>query len=468
MTLACVLLVSSGTATAQRAYLLVDRTTGAAEATSSAAIAVDGYSVTSAAGLLNPETWNSLQDQGAEGWTEANPNANQLTELTLVNGGLQPGTNVALGMPFKPGEAALPSQEDLEFKVTIPNADPTVPGSILNGFVVYSGASPTPTITVNRESGAVELTNAGGFAVDGYSIGSASGLLDPSAVIEVPGFTSANPTATLVSGLNWEGAAEFPSTISLGNLFEPDGVVALADEDLTFQYSRPDQVGSFEGVVQYTGAVNDFVLQVNELTGAASIQHMSPNVGALDVTGYSILSSSGGLDQAAWQRLGGDFTEANPRADALAELNLSGSKMFSNGNSHDLGNIFVGSHRDLVFQYSTSDVDLAFGSVQYVLGGGGGPSCEEIAGSRIPGDLDGDGEVAFVDFLVLSEFFGAMNVGYEAGDIDCNGEVAFADFLQLAENFGKTAAAATSVPEPASASLLMLASLLCLSFRRRR
>ena len=120
MTLACVLLVSPETAIAQRAYLIVDRTTGAAEATSSAAIPVHGYSITSKSGLLNVEAWSSLQEQGGAGWTEANPNANQLTEFTFEPGGLQPGTNVALGAPFTVGAVTLPSEEDLRFQVTVP------------------------------------------------------------------------------------------------------------------------------------------------------------------------------------------------------------------------------------------------------------------------------------------------------------------------------------------------------------
>lgn len=85
----------------------------------------------------------------------------------------------------------------------------------------------------------------------------------------------------------------------------------------------------------------------------------------------------------------------------------------------------------------------------------------------IPGDLDGNGEVAFADFLVLAENFGAADAPYANGDIDCNGEIAFADFLILAENFGKTAGeAASSVPEPSSALMLLL-GVLCVVRRRR-
>ena len=353
MTLACMLLVSSGTAMAQRAYLIVDRTTGAAEATSSAAIPVHGYSITSTSGLLDVEAWSSLQEQGAAGWTEANPNANQLTEFTLEPGGLQPGTNVGLGALFTVGAATLPREEDLQFQVTVPASDPTVPGDVIDGVVVYTGPSSVPTITVNRESGNIELTNTGGFPVDAYSISSESGLLDPAGMAEVPGFRASNPTANLVTGLNFEGSASFPATVNLGNVFKADGVVGIENEDLTFAYTVPGNTEEFTGVVEYTGAVNDLVLQVNELTGAASIQHMSPNVGAVEITGYSILSDGGSLDSSAWNKIGGNFREANPGDSALAEINLTGGMMFANGTSHAMGNIFAGSSRDLVFEYST-------------------------------------------------------------------------------------------------------------------
>jgi len=85
----------------------------------------------------------------------------------------------------------------------------------------------------------------------------------------------------------------------------------------------------------------------------------------------------------------------------------------------------------------------------------------------IAGDLDEDGTVAFADFLVLSQNFGAAEATYAQGDIDCDGTVAFADFLTLSQNFGQTAAAASSVPEPSGAALLMI-GLVAFARRRRR
>ena len=75
-----------------------------------------------------------------------------------------------------------------------------------------------------------------------------------------------------------------------------------------------------------------------------------------------------------------------------------------------------------------------------------------------------------MDFLALANNFGSMNVGYEQGDIDCDGEVAFLDFLALANNFGQTLAGggAASVPEPTSLGSFLFAVLLLGIARRRK
>lgn len=89
--------------------------------------------------------------------------------------------------------------------------------------------------------------------------------------------------------------------------------------------------------------------------------------------------------------------------------------------------------------------------------------------NTVPGDLDGDGSVAFADFLLLSNNFGQADVSYAGGNIDLAGNVDFADFLALSDNFGASSAAA-AVPEPASHLLMFLAfaSLAMLRKNRRK
>ena len=77
--------------------------------------------------------------------------------------------------------------------------------------------------------------------------------------------------------------------------------------------------------------------------------------------------------------------------------------------------------------------------------------------NTLPGDLDGNGEVAFADFLQLSANFG--NAGnYAEGNVDLEGDIAFPDFLALSANFGKTPPAASSVPEPSAFALTLFSA----------
>jgi len=70
--------------------------------------------------------------------------------------------------------------------------------------------------------------------------------------------------------------------------------------------------------------------------------------------------------------------------------------------------------------------------------------------NTLPGDLDGNGEVDFADFLVLSVNYGQDFPSYRDGNIDLKGHVDFADFLVLSANFGKTPGDVAAVPEPHS------------------
>ncbi len=62
-------------------------------------------------------------------------------------------------------------------------------------------------------------------------------------------------------------------------------------------------------------------------------------------------------------------------------------------------------------------------------------------GGSLPGDIDGDGQVQFSDFVILAENFGTSVDPGTNGDIDGDGVVQFSDFVILSENFGRIAAA---------------------------
>lgn len=64
----------------------------------------------------------------------------------------------------------------------------------------------------------------------------------------------------------------------------------------------------------------------------------------------------------------------------------------------------------------------------------------EAPSSGLAEDINGNGEVDFADFLILSGNFGQNVEAGTLGDIDGNGTVEFADFLALSSAFGQTAA----------------------------
>lgn len=54
-------------------------------------------------------------------------------------------------------------------------------------------------------------------------------------------------------------------------------------------------------------------------------------------------------------------------------------------------------------------------------------------------DIDGNGEIAFADFLILSAHFGRQDASRDHGDLDEDGRVTLTDFLILSVNFGASA-----------------------------
>lgn len=85
----------------------------------------------------------------------------------------------------------------------------------------------------------------------------------------------------------------------------------------------------------------------------------------------------------------------------------------------------------------------------------------------LAGDLNGDGQVAFPDFLILSANFGADLPAYTDGNIDLADGVGFPDFLVLSANFGNSGVAA-AVPEPGTWSSCLLCAVAFTTCGRRR
>ena len=89
--------------------------------------------------------------------------------------------------------------------------------------------------------------------------------------------------------------------------------------------------------------------------------------------------------------------------------------------------------------------------------------------SRLNGDADFDGEVAFADFLIVSANFGQSDdqLRWSTGDFDSDGAVAFRDFLIVSRNFGQSSIL-VPVPEPTCSLLVAFGFCAVLSTRVRR
>ena len=121
---------------------------------------------------------------------------------------------------------------------------------------------------------------------------------------------------------------------------------------------------------------NALTLTANRRTGALSIGNVHGN--AIDIKGYSIGSASGKLSVGAWQSFddsgadGGAWEEANPTANALNELNLTGSHTFAGGSTTGFGSPYglseLGETDDLGFSYQTASGETIAGLVEYTGG----------------------------------------------------------------------------------------------------
>lgn len=340
----------------------------------------------------------------------------------------------------------------------------------------------TLDLVVDRRTGTASIRNVVGDAisVDNLTITSPSGQLNPD------GWTSFSDSGA--AGGGWaegdnsnqslsESRADGPTTIAVGSPIEIGSAVAspvnFAPEDIELSYSSEGV--TLPGVVTYEGIPYNLVLNVDPATGATEITNQATV--PIEFDGYAVVSASGALQPAdgAWSSLadsgvgGAGWEEANPSADAVAELNPTGTTTLAPSESLALGTLVdPAGAQDLSFSffYSGDTLGSRDGFVAYGFEATDPPACAPV--NSLNGDLDGNGEVAFADFLTLSANFGASDVGYAAGDVDCNGEVAFADFLTLSANFGQTIGGAHAVPEPSGLRLLAWTGLILICRLRRK
>lgn len=362
----------------------------------------------------------------------------------------------------------------------------------LDAGVIYSAAVNVPEgnidlvvtntleLLVNRRTGTSSIRNLVGepIALDNYAISSPAGLLDAadgawSSLADSGGAGGGWSEDEGTSQVLRESRAAGPVSIAVGepvDLGSPVVPMNFAPENIEFSYSSEGI--TLPGIVTYEGIPLNLVLSVDPDTGMTEITNQATV--PIEFDGYAVFSDSGVLRPAdgSWNSLsdsslgGAGWEEANPNANAVAELNPVSTTTLGPNESVSLGALVDPSGaQDLAFSYFLAGAtpDLRDGFVAY----GFEPAACQPANALL-GDLDGNGTVEFADFLVLADNFGLQTNSYADGDVDCNGTVAFADFLALADNFGKSlGATAAAVPEPAT-GLLIGAGCCVLASRRRR
>lgn len=373
---------------------------------------------------------------------------------------------------------ALPFGQVYEFQVVSDT------GSV-NGTTGQLAVEQKLVLNVDRNTGAVSIANGPAAAnMLIYSIGSTLGGLSPGAwnslqdqAISDWSESPANGSANQVSELKQTGTQNVTqgNDLQLGNLFvEPTAMeIGTELEDLTFEYftESGEQV---QGLVNYIGdkVYNNVVLSVDPATGEARFANESTI--SVNLVGYRITSDSGSLlsGNGDWlsldddDRAGGDWYEANPSANMIAELKPAGETGLGQGVGFGLGTPFdTTGTQDVTFQYLLQgEDDFRDGVVVY----------REIP-DAIAGDYNNDGLVNLADYTVWRDSLGASVANGTGADGDGDGMITAGDYGVWKNNFGMALGALTSpsgqvasVPEPTCVSLMLLGVTGAIAVRLRK
>ncbi len=351
---------------------------------------------------------------------------------------------------------------------------PSVDEKILRVAIVQSLAQSPLTLFVDRGTGELRIANHLGedtWSFDGYTISSQAGLLntDWNSLQDqtiAGGWLEANPSVNRLSELQESSFTELSvgSELVLANGYS--GAIAFGiDGDLEFSYTGPDG-NVIQGLVEYTGQVNNLVLQIDPSDGRARLVNQSQF--SVDIDGYTITSEANAL-LTSWNSLddqntgGGDWLESNPTTGRLSELKESGALTLAAGAVFDLGSLYN-------LGIGSSDSDVAFSFL--INDGAEGESIAtpgEVLFATIPaglpGDYNGDSVVNLADYtLWRNNLGGDASSAFAAGSRNPlnTGVIDADDYTFWKSNFGSTALSAiqapAAVPEPTTSCYLLLAA----------
>lgn len=330
-----------------------------------------------------------------------------------------------------------------------------------------------PVLSINRNTGAVAITNPGamGIDLDSYTIQSTNGALvqanwqslSTHPGVAGAGWSEANPTATRLSELRASGNSTLAAAGSwgLGNIFKQPAPAQFGQnlDDVVFQYNDPVTKATINGVVNYTGGsgINNLVLFADPATGNVKIRNTSPFTVSID--GYTISSAGASLNSnpAQWtslqDSLGSNWAEANVSPTRVSELQFGGvtTLLGNSTTTFDLGGLFKTSGaKDLVFQF------LLAGSATPNTGVVVYEAAPTISG--VAGDYNKNGIVDAADYTIWRDHLNSNFQLDNEGGIS-PGVVDAADYNFWKSRFGATSGSGSvltglAVPEPTALSVM--------------
>ncbi|MCO6044680.1 hypothetical protein NG895_12250 [Aeoliella sp. ICT_H6.2] len=220
------------------------------------AIDIDGYLVSSADGNLLPTGWTSLSQQGHPGMTESNAANTHFGELNLEgSNSIATNSRVSLGYALDPSIFSEQQSTDLRFEYHIPG------GGTVSTPVAYVGPTRDIALLIDSQGQSfLQNQTSEDIVIDGYFISSSSASIEGagwSTIADIDAnWTSSPATSSHLGELRLEGGTTLLAegeAINLGTIFDATGV-----RDLVFEY-HVFGGGTERGSVVYDAEPHTFV-----------------------------------------------------------------------------------------------------------------------------------------------------------------------------------------------------------------